>query len=123
MEKQVNGLINFNENVRNSLVYNSSYYRGTNPFCYTTVQLFELDGHFFEFSHHGSYSGSCEALRDITKEEYEEKKMHTKICIRGEMALTMTAHTVILSKYLKRQASMKQLRLLILQPLIQPFWQ
>ena len=74
MEKQVNGLINFNENVRNSLVYNSSYYRGTNPFCYTTVQLFELDGHFFEFSHHGSYSGSCESLVEISKERYEEKK-------------------------------------------------
>lgn len=73
MEKQVNGLINFNENVKNSVLYNSNYHRGTNPYCVDQNHLFEMDGRFFNYFYHASYSGSCESLNEISKEEFDQK--------------------------------------------------
>ena len=73
MEKQVNGLINFSESVKNSVLYKSDYYKGTNPFCVDRNHLFEMDGKFFEYFYHASYSASCESLTEISKDDFDQK--------------------------------------------------
>ena len=73
MERQNNGLICFNETVANSVLYKSNYYRGTNPYCVDTVHLFEMDGKYFDYFYHASYSGSCESLIEISKDDFDRK--------------------------------------------------
>ena len=73
MERQSNNLICFNETVANSVLYKSNYYRGTNPYCIDQTHLFEMDGKFFEYFYHASYSGSCESLIEISKDDFDRK--------------------------------------------------
>ena len=73
MERQSNNLICFNENVNNSVLYKSNYYRGTNPYCIDQNHLFEMGGKFFEYFYHASYSGSCESLIEISKDDFDRK--------------------------------------------------
>lgn len=73
MEKQVNGLISFNELVNNSVLYKSDYYKGTNPYCVDRNHLFEMDGRYFDYFYHASYSGSCESLAEISKDDFDRK--------------------------------------------------
>ena len=78
MEKQVNGLISFNELVNNSVLYKSDYYKGTNPYCVDRNHLFEMDGKYFEYFYHASYSGSCESLAEISKDDFDRKVKELK---------------------------------------------
>lgn len=71
--KNQNGLVNFSETVANSVLYKSDYYKGTNPYCVDRNHLFEMDGRYFDYFYHASYSGSCEGLVEITKEEFDQK--------------------------------------------------
>lgn len=73
MERQSNNLVYFNESVSNSVLYKSNYYRGTNPYCVDRNHLFEMDGRYFEYFYHASYSGSCESLAEISKEVFDQK--------------------------------------------------
>lgn len=73
MEKQSNGLVNFSENVNNSVLYKSDYYKGTNPYCVDRNHLFEMDGRYFEYFYHASYSVSCESLAEISKDDFDRK--------------------------------------------------
>lgn len=73
MERQSNNLICFNENVNNSVFYKSNYYRGTNPYCVDRNHLFEMDGRYFEYFYHASYSGSCESLAEISEDDFDRK--------------------------------------------------
>ena len=78
MERQSNNLICFNEVVKNSVLYKSNYYKGTNPYCIDRNHLFEMDGRFFNYFYHASYSGSCEGLKEITKEEFDQRVKQLK---------------------------------------------
>ena len=73
MERQSNDLIYFNERVNNSVLYKSDYYKGTNPYCVDRNHLFEMDGKYFEYFYHASYSGSCESLVEISKDDFDRK--------------------------------------------------
>ena len=73
MERQNNNLVYFNEAVSNSVLYKSNYYRGTNPYCVDRNHLFEMDGRYFEYFYHASYSGSCESLAEISKDDFDQK--------------------------------------------------
>ena len=67
--------IDFNEEVTNSVLYSSRYYRGTNPLCQNVQHLFELDGRFFSYSSHVSYNGSTEWLKEISADEFQREKV------------------------------------------------
>lgn len=73
MERQNNNLVYFNEAVTNSVLYTSDYYKGTNPYCVDRNHLFEMDGKYFEYFYHASYSGSCESLAEISKDDFDRK--------------------------------------------------
>lgn len=78
MERQSNNLICFNETVANSVLYTSDYYKGTNPYCVDRNHLFEMDGKYFEYFYHASYSGSCESLAEISKDDFDRKVKELK---------------------------------------------
>lgn len=78
MERQNNGLISFNELVNNSVLYKSDYYKGTNPYCVDRNHLFEMDGRYFDYFYHASYSGSCEGLKEISKDDFDRKVKELK---------------------------------------------
>ena len=62
--------------------YSSDYYYGTNPYSKTRELLFAFEEKYFHYERHASYNGTFSFLREISREEYDEKLLSLR-----EMAL------------------------------------